>query len=106
MSRPSRRGWRAQAHRPVRIAEIAKQAGVSPRSVERAFLRTGCTPLEYLPGVRLERARRMLVEPGPALTVAEAATAAGIAQLGRFATEYRRRFGELPSQTLVRGRNR
>jgi AraC-like DNA-binding protein len=48
----------------------------------------------------------MLVEPGPALTVADAATAAGIAHLGRFATEYRRRFGELPSQTLVRGRSR
>ena len=101
------KAWLAsQAHRPVRIAEIAKQAGVSPRSVERAFLRTGCTPLEYLWGVRLERARRMLVEPGPALTVAEAAAAAGIAHLGRFATEYRRRFGELPSQTHVSGRSR
>jgi len=101
------KAWLAsQAHRPVRIAELAKQAGVSRRSVEREFLRTGCTPLEYLRGVRLERARRMLVEPGPALTVAEAATAAGIAHLGRFATEYRRRFGELPSQTLVRGRRR
>jgi len=101
------KAWLAsQAHRPVRIAELAKQAGVSRRSVEREFLRTGCTPLEYLRGVRLERARRMLVEPGPAMTVAEAATAAGIAHLGRFATEYRRRFGELPSQTLVRGRSR
>ena len=28
------------------------------------------------------------------------------AHLGRFATEYRRRFGEPPSQTLVRGRSR
>jgi len=101
------KAWLAsQAHRPVRIAELAKRAGVSPRTVERAFLRTGCTPLEYLRGVRLERARRMLVEPGPTMTVAEAATAAGVAHLGRFATEYRRRFGELPSQTLVRRRSR
>jgi AraC-like DNA-binding protein len=99
------KAWLAsQAHRPVRIAELATRAGVSPRTVERAFLRTGCTPLEYLRGVRLERARRMLVEPGPDLTVAEAAAAAGIAHLGRFATEFRRRFGELPSQTLVRSR--
>ena len=101
------KAWLAsQAHRPVRIAELATRAGVSPRTVERAFLRTGGTPLEYLRGVRLELARRMLVQPGPGLTVAEAATAVGFTHLGRFATEYRRHFGELPSQTLVRGRSR
>ena len=99
------KAWLAsQAHRSVRVAELARRAGVSPRTVERAFLRTGCTPLEYLRGVRLERARRLLADPGPAMTVAEAARAAGFTHLGRFATEYRRHFGELPSQTLARRR--
>jgi len=93
-----------QSHRAVRIAELAKRAGVSPRTVERAFLRTGCTPLEYLRGVRLDRVRRQLVEPTATLTVAEAAAAAGFRQLGRFAGEYRLHFGELPSQTLARSR--
>jgi AraC-like DNA-binding protein len=96
----------SQAHRPVRIAELARRAGVTPRTVERAFLRTGCTPLDYLRGVRLDRARRILVDPDPAMTVAAAAMAAGFTHLGRFATEYRRHFGELPSQTLARGRRR
>ena len=101
------KAWLAsQAHRPVRIAELATRAGVSSRTVERAFLRSGCTPLEYLHRVRLELSRRMLMQPSPGLTVAEAATSAGFTHLGRFATEYRRHFGELPSQTLVRGRGR
>jgi AraC-like DNA-binding protein len=94
----------SQSHRAVRITELAKRAGVSPRTVERAFLRTGCTPLEYLRGVRLDLARRLLAEPTATLTVAEAAAAAGFRQLGRFAGEYRQHFGELPSQTLARSR--
>ena len=68
-------------------------------------LRTGCTPLEYLRGVRLERARRMLAEPHAETTVA-AAAAAGFKHLGRFADDYRSRYGELPSRTLAQGRVR
>ena len=98
------KAWLAgEAPRRLRIAELAEHSGVSSRTVERAFLRTGCTPLEYLRGVRLERARRMLSDRAPAATVAEAAILAGFAHLGRFSAEYRRRFGELPSQTLLRG---
>ncbi len=96
----------SEAHRPVRITELAARSGVSSRSVERAFLRTGCTALEYLRGVRLETARRLLADPAPLATVADAALAAGYRHLGRFAAEYRRRFGELPSQTLVRAATR
>jgi AraC-like DNA-binding protein len=97
--------WLAsQSHRRVQIGELARRAGVSPRTVERAFLATGCTSREYLQSVRLERARRMLVAPTAGLTVAETAAAAGFTHLGRFATAYRRHFGEFPSQTLARGR--
>jgi transcriptional regulator GlxA family with amidase domain len=59
--------------------------------------------MEYLRGVRLELARRMLVDTAIITTVADAAIAAGFTHLGRFAAEYRRRFGERPSQTLLRG---
>ena len=94
----------ARAHGPVRMTELATRAGVSKRTVERAFLRTGCTPLEYLRGVRLEHARQMLVAASTATTVAEVAVQAGFTHLGRFATEYRLRFGELPSQAIARRR--
>jgi AraC-like DNA-binding protein len=65
----------ARAHGPVRMTELSKRAGVSQRTVERSFLRTGCTPLEYLRGVRLEHARQMLVAATATTTVAEVARA-------------------------------
>ncbi len=98
------KAWLAsESPRRLRITELAEHSGVSARTVERAFLRTGCTALEYLRGVRLEQARRKLSDRASAATVAEAAILAGFTHLGRFSAEYRRRFGELPSQTLLRG---
>jgi AraC-like DNA-binding protein len=95
--------WLAsQAHRRVRIAELATLAGVSRRTVERAFLRTGCTPVDYLRRVRLDRACTMLAGPTKDLSVAGVASAVGYTHLGRFAEEYRRHVGELPSRTLAR----
>lgn len=99
--------WLAgQAHRRVRVAELAKAAGVSQRTVERAFLRSGCTPLDYLRRVRLTRARTMLAGPLEDLTVADVAAAVGYRHLGRFSDDYRRHFGELPSRALARLRGR
>ncbi len=66
--------WLAgQAHRRVRIGELASLAGVSQRTVERAFLRTGCTPLDYLRRIRLDRARTILAGPVANVTVADVA---------------------------------
>jgi AraC-like DNA-binding protein len=97
--------WLAShAHRRVRVDELASLAGVSQRTVERAFLRTGCTPVAYVRRVRLDRARAMLSSRIKAVTVADVAAAVGYAHLGRFADEYRRHVGELPSRTLARCR--
>lgn len=98
--------WLAShAHRRVRVAELASRAGVSQRTVERAFLRTGCTPLAYVRRIRLDRARTMLTGPVKDVTVADVAAAVGYRHLGRFADEYRRHVGETPSRTLARGRS-
>jgi AraC-like DNA-binding protein len=48
----------------------------------------------------------MLAEPHAGTTVAAAAAAAGFKHLGRFADDYRSRYGELPSRTLAQGRVR
>jgi AraC-like DNA-binding protein len=55
--------------------------------------------------LRLNAMRRELLgATEETLRVADLAQRHGIAHLGRFAGEYRRMFGELPSQTLRRAR--
>ncbi len=65
--------------------------------------RLGTGPATVLREVRLARAHRALVEAG-ATTVADVAHACGFGHLGRFAHDYRDRYGELPSDTARRNR--
>jgi AraC-like DNA-binding protein len=87
----------------ITLNEIATAARLSPRGLQAAFRRhLDTTPLAHLRSIRMERAHRDLQSADPANGVSVAATAAkwGFAHLGRFAIEYRRRFGVYPSQTL------
>jgi len=91
------------AGEPISLNEIAAAAQLSPRGLQAAFRRhLDTTPLVHLRSVRMERARRDLenAEPGDGSSVAAVAARWGFAHLGRFAIEYRRRFGVHPSQTL------
>jgi transcriptional regulator GlxA family with amidase domain len=86
---------------PVQLASLAAAAGVRPRTLEvhfRTYL--GTTPLGWVRQRRLTRARQQLLAASGEVSVTSVALANGFSQLGRFAAEYRRRFGELPSQTL------
>jgi transcriptional regulator GlxA family with amidase domain len=95
-------GWRESS---VRIRDLAAAAGVSPRTLYRAFARQcGEPPIGRLRRERLEGARRHLLEAGPRDTVTSVALDWGFAHLGRFAGSYGRCFGERPSETLRRGR--
>jgi AraC-like DNA-binding protein len=92
---------RDQLDGPVDCDTLAAVAGVKPRTLHaqfRRFLRT--TPLGWVRKERLARAHRMLLDPDGASSVSEAALSSGLTELGRFASDYRRQFGELPSQTL------
>lgn len=89
----------------VRLDTLAEVAGVRPRTIEAHFRQfLGTTPLGWLRNARLARARQELLRAGPQATVTGIAAASGFTQLGRFAGDYRRRFGELPSETLRRRR--
>jgi len=88
---------------PMTVADIAGAARMSIRGLQAAFRREyGATPTEYLRRVRLDAARRQLLDGDPAsgTTVGAAARAAGFAHPSRFAAAYRDAFGELPGETL------
>jgi AraC family transcriptional regulator len=78
------------------LAEIARQACLSPYHFHRAFARAfGQTPLEYRNRLRLERARRMLESGG--MTVTEICGAVGFESAASFSALFRRVFGVAPS---------
>ncbi len=88
-------------HTPT-VTELAAAAGVSIRSLQVGFKQhIGMSPTEYLRDLRLQRVRDALQASSPdQSTIADLAYAWGFNHLGRFAQLYRKRFGELPSQTL------
>ena len=78
------------------LAEIARQACLSPYHFHRAFARAfGQTPLEYRNRLRLERARRMLESGG--MTVTEICGAVGFESAASFSALFRKVFGVAPS---------
>ena len=85
----------------VTIEELAKYSGTSSRNLYRGFQQfRGVSPMQYLKTTRLDRVHRMLRMADPSESVTRIALDAGFRQLGRFAVEYRKRFGECPSETL------
>jgi transcriptional regulator GlxA family with amidase domain len=74
------------------------------RSLQEGFRRhLGSAPMAYLQQERLVRAHQTLRQADPVcVTVSAVAHRWGFAHLGRFASAYRTRFGEPPSETLRR----
>ncbi|WP_197281055.1 AraC family transcriptional regulator [Microbacterium sp. No. 7] len=83
----------------IALADLSAATGMSVRALQVGFRREmGVSPTEYLRGVRLDRAHRDLVLR--AGTVSEIAVRWHFYHLGRFAAQYRARFGVSPSETL------
>jgi len=92
-----------RAAEPLRLADIAAAAGVPARTLQDGFRRfRDYTPMQYLANMRLERARKHLLEADDNTLVVHVAMDWGFLHLGRFARAYRERFGEAPSATLKR----
>lgn len=93
----------ADLGRTWRVMELAAVAGVSGRTLQRQFLAfLGKTPRVMLRDISFEQARRELLQGSPGAKVMDIALRSGISHCGRFSVEYRRRYGETPSQTLKR----
>jgi AraC-like DNA-binding protein len=91
----------ASREKPLTIADIAATAGVPGTTLFKHF-RDGCgiSPMRYVRNQRFHKARQELLNAQQGARVTEIASRWGFGHLGRFAVEYRLRFGESPSQTL------
>lgn len=92
---------------PVALDDLAAAAGLRPRTLEAQFkMYLGTSPLGWVRRTRLARARQQLLTGGDDANVTGIANANGFTELGRFAAQYRKEFGELPSQTLKASRGK
>jgi AraC-like DNA-binding protein len=91
--------------RPITIGDLTGVSGVSARALYEGFRRfRDSSPMAMLRSVRLERIRSELQSAAAGEKISDIALKWGIAHLGRFAADYRARFGELPSETFRRRR--
>ncbi len=86
---------------PIRIEEVAAEAGMSPSSLYAHFKAiTRLTPLEYQKQLRLQEARRLMLAGGA--TASAAGFAVGYDSPSQFSREYRRLFGAPPLSDIER----
>lgn len=90
------------ASEPITICDIAEYVGVSTRSLYNGFQKyRNMSPMHMLKEIRLSRVREQLMQSQTGqTTVTSAAYQWGFGHLGHFTTDYKRRFGESPSETL------
>jgi AraC-like DNA-binding protein len=89
---------REHAADPVRIAEVAAEAGCSVRTLNAVFKRfRGVTPLAALHEVRLDKAYSALSRDDDTTPVRAVAQKYGFTNSARFVAAFCRRFGETPA---------
>jgi AraC-like DNA-binding protein len=94
-----------EAHwdRAIGIESLVEETGVGARAIFRSFRKTrGYSPMAFARMVRLKEARKRLSAPNAETSVTKVAFACGFGNLGHFARDYRKAFGERPSETLAR----
>lgn len=98
----------SQSSEPLRIAKLCTVAQVSERTLQNIFRHElGMSPKTYLIGHRLSGVHRQLWnEQHNSGSVTDVANRYGLWHMGQFARDYRKFFGELPSDTLKKYRSR
>ena len=82
---------------PLSVETLALHAGISPSNLTRLFKRhLGKTPHQYLTGIRMEQAVRMLEQH--TLSIKEIAERVGYGNPLNFSTEFKKRFGKSPKR--------
>jgi len=85
----------------LRVIDLCKVTGASVRTLHYAFLgHFGISPKTYLLTYRLNKVRNELRGADPsAIKIYDIANQWGFWHMGQFAADYRKLFGELPSET-------
>jgi transcriptional regulator GlxA family with amidase domain len=90
----------ANLRAPLTLEDIVRASGISGRGLFRHFRAAlGVSPMAWLRDARFLRVREALRHAHRDDRIVEIAALWGFDHMGRFAVEYRRRFGEKPSQT-------
>jgi AraC-like DNA-binding protein len=93
--------------KPITLELLSGITGASTRSLHEKFKQArGYSPMAFAKQVRLKRARELLLRPEPATSVTTVSSACGFSNLGHFAKDYFKIFGERPSETLARSYRR
>lgn len=96
---------KANSYTPIHVLDLCSALNVRMRTLYYAFQEFyGLSPIRYLRLVRYGRARRDLINSDPEhTTVTDVAAKWHFWHFGRFSVEYRKLYGESPSETLSNG---
>ncbi|RKP49772.1 AraC family transcriptional regulator [Pararobbsia silviterrae] len=91
------------ARENLTLDDIERAAGVSRFKLFDGFREQfGQSPMAYLKKFRLEAVRREMLADRSERNISAIAMGWGLTHLGRFSSEYKKLFGETPSETLKR----
>jgi AraC family ethanolamine operon transcriptional activator len=94
---------RANLYRPVTVAELCHELRVGRRLLHYAMLEVyQLPPIQYHTRLRLQQARKVLLDPRYQISIMELAFRLGFSNAGNFSIYYRRLFGEPPSATRAK----
>jgi AraC-like DNA-binding protein len=93
---------RENAVKPITIDDLVSVTGVSARSLYAGFHKShNMSPMMYLKSIRLQRVHEQLKKSDPGIsTVTDIAASWGFVHFGNFAADYKKKFGEKPSETF------
>ena len=82
------------------VETLCLESATSLSTLQRVFREHfGLSPKQYLNVIRLSAVRRALLRPGENRTISELASQWGFWHMSRFTVDYKRQFGECPSDT-------
>lgn len=92
---------------PITLTTLEQVSGMTAKSLARGFQkRFSCSPMRWLYQYRLETFRQMLELGARGQTITTIAYSCGFTRLGALSVHYAKVFGEKPSETLARSRQR